>query len=164
MKKVPYVLLCFLFIGPSPSGEELTIVLTSRATYSGVSLLRLEGDTLVSIFNGDTLMTPVGEVSEISTRSLVLGFPGCLFGLGVGAVAGAACAAAIDPIEGPGGGEMKGSAQVGCGALLGSGVGALGGCIIFPENQERYVLEHMTPEQKKSALASILSRRGHRTD
>jgi hypothetical protein len=159
MKKTPLVLLCFLFIGITPPDDELVIVLSKGIELSNATLLRLEGDTLVAITKGDTVSVSVNDISEIYSRSLVLGVPGCWFGSGVGALLGASCGAAVEPIDAPQGKVSKG-AQIAFGALLGCGLGSIGGCIFFPENERRYVLKDMSPEQRRSAVYAILTRHG----
>ena len=162
MRKVPVVLLCFLFIGVAPSDEDLTIFLTDGTAFSNVSFLRLQGDTLVATFEGDTIFLPLQEISEISSQSRVLGFPGCWFGLGVGAIAGAACAAATGPYEAPNGSELPPETAMGFGASFGGCIGIIAGCIVFPENEKRYVFSDKTLDAKKAMIHSILTRHGAR--
>ena len=141
------------------------IVLATGFKLSGASLLRLEGDTLVATTRGDTVRLSVNDISEITQRSRMMGLPGCWFGTGAGALIGAACAAAIDPIEvSPSGNEMKRGPQVACGAILGGGIGAVGGCILFPENERRYVLKGMTPDRRRSTITSILCQHSSRME
>lgn len=162
MKKVPFVLFCFLIVGPTPPQKEWTVVLSNGYEYSNVSLLHIDGDRLVATHQGDTIFVPVDEISDVFTRSLVLGLPGCWFGAGVGAIAGAACAAATGPYEAPNGSDLPPETAMGFGASLGGCLGMIGGCIVFPENEERYDLSDKTLDVKKTMINSILKRHGAR--
>jgi hypothetical protein len=158
LKKAPFILFCFLFVGLTPPDQELTLIRADGVVLSNVSLLRLDGDRLLVMHEGDTLRVPVEEITELSSRSLVLGFPGCWFGLGAGAALGAACAAVTGPYESPNGSDVPAGASIWIGAWLGGCVGMFGGCIIFPEDEERYVLSDKSLDAKKTIISSFLAR------
>jgi hypothetical protein len=159
MKKTTLImLLCFLFIGLNPLEEEWTIVRSDGIEYSGVSLLRLEGDSLVATAYGDTLFIPIADISEMTTSSHPLGIPAHV----VGCVAGAAVGMACVEIEVPKPKDrmergFRNLATIGC-AAVGASAGALAGCLVFPEKQTRYSLGDNPLPVKRSMIASILSR------
>ena len=164
MKKSLLVLLCFLFVGLTPGDEEWTLVRSDGLKYSDISLLRLEGDSLVALVEGDTLFIPVNDISEISSRSLVLGMSGCWLGFGAGAIGGAVCAAATGPYEAPNGGDIEPGSAMAFGAVLASPIGAFAGCLLFPENQTRYEIGNRPLALKKPMIKAILVRQQARRD
>ena len=96
MKKTPMFLCCFLFVGLTPPDEKWSVLLLDGTRYSDVSLVRLEGDTLVVALMEDTLNVPVAELAEIFRSSHPLGIPGWLAGSIGGAAIGAGCAASAE--------------------------------------------------------------------
>lgn len=162
MKKTSLVLLSFLFVGLTPSDQQWTVVLLDGTEYSSVSLLRLDGDSLVATTEGDTLFLPVAQISEIFTSSHPLGIPGSLVGAFTGAAIAAGCVVASEASGEPEEG-LKKVAIVGYSAL-GAGVGAVAGCLLLPEKETRYDLEGKILVVKKSMISSILSRQAVRRE
>jgi hypothetical protein len=155
MKKAPLALLCFLFIGHSPCEGEWTVILNDGTKYTDVSLLSLEGDSLLFATMGDTLFMPVADLAVISRTSHPLGVPGWLAGFLGGAAIGAGCAAATEA-HGSTEEGLKTVSIFGSAALWGS-VGALAGCFLFPEEGAHYDLRNRMLIAKKSVISSILN-------